>query len=111
VYNMELLKKKAQGKHFEMCFMYENSVPNEDAFTVIDMYLFQSVFTQLFSPFVSVFRKIGKTRSNDTTDYCILLCNSNSSTCSCNFDLHVKKSKDKWILQSCKSTRAESVIA
>ncbi|XP_059678096.1 vascular cell adhesion protein 1 [Gavia stellata] len=55
-------------------------------------------------------RKIGKNRSNDTTDYCILLCNSNSSTCSCNFDLRVKKSKDKWILQSCKSTQAESVI-
>ncbi|XP_050757219.1 vascular cell adhesion protein 1 [Gymnogyps californianus] len=56
-------------------------------------------------------RKTGKTESNDTTDYCILLCNSNSSTCSCNFDLRVKKSKNKWILQCCKSTQAESVIA
>ncbi|XP_025923124.1 vascular cell adhesion protein 1 [Apteryx rowi] len=55
-------------------------------------------------------RKSGKTRSNDACDYCILLCNSNSNTCSRDFDLRVKKSKDKWILQSCKSTEAESVI-
>ncbi|XP_035758774.1 vascular cell adhesion protein 1 [Egretta garzetta] len=56
-------------------------------------------------------RKTGKTRSNDSTDYCVFLCNSNSSTWNCNFDLRGKKSKDKWILQSCKSTQAESVIA
>lgn len=86
-------------------------VTNNVTFTVIYMYLFQSVFMQLFSPFVSIFRKIGKNRSNDTTDYCVLLCNSSSSTYGCNLDLRVKKSKDKWIIQSCKSTQAESVIA
>lgn len=90
--------------------MFQIKVINNAAFTVVHMYLFQTIFIHFYFPFLSIFSKIGRNRSDDTTDYCILLCSSSSSTCSCNFDLRVKTSKDQWILQSCKSTQVESLI-
>lgn len=114
-------KKKSKKKHKEnvlkcdLCvkteIVFQMKVINNTAFMIVYLYLFQSGFTQLFSPFVSSFRKTGKITSHDATDYCILQRSSDSGTCSCGFDLRVKKSKDKRILQSSESTRAESVIA
>lgn len=114
-YQKKRKKHKEGVLKWDLCMkterVFQMKVIDNTAFMVVFMYLFQSGFTQLFSPFVSSFRKTGKIASHDTTDHCLLQRSSSSGPCSCDFDLRVKKSKDKRILQSFESSRAESVIA